>query len=220
MASILRNNTNIILHRTLRQSTGVYHKYNFVAAAAGVTWLATTTAAAARLQSLGENSVCSAWSFNTMASSSEGGGYTYKFPRPAVTVDALIFAFEQDNLYLLMIQRGKDPFEGKWALPGGFVDPHEDLRDAALRELQEETHLKVPKVKQVGAFGKPGRDPRGHTISVAYYTVVDNRGAVKGDDDASAAQWHNVKDLPGVAFDHDELIATSLRQLIKVRSFS
>lgn len=108
-----------------------------------------------------------------------------------------------------MIKRGKDPFAGKWALPGGFVDQNEDLNDAALRELKEvrrrhehppsfvvlvllmwlcgftfgqETHLEVPQIKQVGAFGKPGRDPRGHTISVAYYTVVDHK--------VSAVYWY------------------------------
>ena len=119
--------------------------------------------------------------------------FTYEYPRPAVTVDVAVFAHRAGELHVLLIERKHEPFMGAWALPGGFVDANEALVDAALRELREETGLSLTRaaLTQVGAFGDPGRDPRGHTVSVAYVTEVDAAtAAVQAGDDAARAEWH------------------------------
>jgi 8-oxo-dGTP diphosphatase len=139
--------------------------------------------------------------------------YTYDYPRPAVTVDCVIFSKKENNWYVLLIQRGNYPFKGMWALPGGFIDMDEELKDAAKRELKEETGLSVNNLKQLYAFGKVGRDPRGRTISVTYYGIVDDTANVKGSDDAAKAQWFNVNTLPKVAFDHDQVIDMAMRKI-------
>lgn len=90
-----------------------------------------------------------------------------------VTVDAVVFAYHGKELQVLLIQRKNDPFQGKWAIPGGFVEDDEDLDTAAARELEEETGIKVEQIQQFYTFGKPDRDPRGRAISVSYYTQVD-----------------------------------------------
>jgi 8-oxo-dGTP diphosphatase len=144
--------------------------------------------------------------------------YTYAYPRPAVTVDTALFTMAGEagalRLQALLIQRASDPFAGAWALPGGFVDEHEDLRDAALRELREETGVREGYLEQVGAVGTPGRDPRGHTITVLYVALVPGgRHAVAGGDDAREARWFAVEALPPLAFDHAALLAGALRHL-------
>jgi 8-oxo-dGTP diphosphatase len=98
--------------------------------------------------------------------------FTYKYPRPAVTVDAAVFSMRADDLAVLLIRRKADPFKGAWALPGGFVDENEPLDRACARELSEETGITNVGLEQLGAFGDPGRDPRGHTVSVAFYTYI------------------------------------------------
>src|SRR5690242_20140829 len=98
--------------------------------------------------------------------------YCYDYPRPAVTVDIVVLQWQQDQLCVLLIQRGKDPFAGRWALPGGFVDIDEPLEDAAGRELREETGVTDVSLREVGTASKPGRDPRGRTISVVYRAIV------------------------------------------------
>ncbi|MTI21004.1 NUDIX hydrolase [Fulvivirga sp. RKSG066] len=131
-----------------------------------------------------------------------------------VTVDAVVFdVSENKRTHLLLIQRKNDPYKDQWAFPGGFVEEDEDLPVACARELEEETGLSVnPKnLTQIGAFGKPGRDPRGRTITVAFHTEVDkNEQQVKGADDAAAAKWWPLNDLPNMAFDHEEILNTVL----------
>lgn len=133
--------------------------------------------------------------------------FTYDYPRPAVTVDLALFAAEGRELQVLMIQRKQDPFAGRWALPGGFVDADEDLAAAAKRELREETGLRSGRLVQLGAYGKPGRDPRGHTVSVVFFAACDRakaRGAAG--DDAAACAWWPVRRLPRLAFDHKVVV--------------
>lgn len=129
-----------------------------------------------------------------------------------VTVDAVIFRKNGDRNELLLIKRKNDPFKGKWALPGGFVDEGEDLADAAKRELQEETGLVVEGLKQLGAFGKPGRDPRSHTVSVAYTGFASDNAEAVGADDADEAKWFLISSLPELAFDHSDIIELALEK--------
>lgn len=129
-----------------------------------------------------------------------------------VTVDAVIFRKSAGGNELLLIKRKNDPFKGKWALPGGFVDEGEDLADAAKRELQEETGLVLESLQQLGAFGKPGRDPRSHTVSVAYTGFANDNAEAVGADDADEARWFSVAALPELAFDHADIINSALEK--------
>ena len=140
--------------------------------------------------------------------------HTYKYPRPALTVDCVIFGFNGSGLEVLLIQRGIEPFIGHWALPGGFVEENENLEDAARRELAEETGLGNVFLEQLFTFGKPGRDPRGHVVSIAYYALVrPEQHPAKGDSDAREARWFPVGQLPPLAFDHTEILATATARL-------
>lgn len=140
--------------------------------------------------------------------------YTYEHPRPAVTVDAVVFARDGDALRVLLVRRGRPPFEGAWALPGGFVEMDETLLESAKRELAEETGLTGVALEQLHAFGDPGRDPRGRTVSVVHWGVMDGPPpAVRGDDDADEARWHDVDALPELAFDHADILAKALERL-------
>ncbi|MDZ7742624.1 MAG: NUDIX hydrolase [Bacteroidota bacterium] len=140
--------------------------------------------------------------------------YTYEYPRPAVTVDCVIFLREQQSTKLLLIRRGHDPFEGMWALPGGFVEMDETLEESARRELQEETGLKNIVLKQLHTFGDPGRDPRGRTVAVVHYGFASPQNSnVNGMDDASDARWFSIDDLPELAFDHNKIIHIALEKL-------
>ncbi|WP_116787930.1 NUDIX domain-containing protein [Flavobacterium psychrotrophum] len=129
-----------------------------------------------------------------------------------VTTDAVIFKKIDGINHILFIKRKNDPGKGKWALPGGFVDEGEDLPDAAARELQEETGLVVKDLQQLGAFGKPGRDPRQHTVSVVYVGFADDNAEAVGADDAEEAQWFSVKYLPNLAFDHTDIVTLALEK--------
>lgn len=129
-----------------------------------------------------------------------------------VTVDAVIFRKAGNGHEILFIQRKNEPFRGQWAIPGGFVDEGEDLPDAARRELREETGLEAGEVEQLGAFGKPGRDPRQHTVSVAYVGFVDEDAVAVAADDAAEAKWFSVKTLPELAFDHKEIVTLALQK--------
>lgn len=132
--------------------------------------------------------------------------HCYEFPRPAVTVDVAAFRSGPRGPEILLVRRGKPPFEGRWALPGGFLDLDEELEDAARRELREETGLEVDRLEQIGAFGKIGRDPRGRTITVVYGALAPADAEVRGGDDAAAAGWFPLGALPPLAFDHDEIV--------------
>lgn len=121
--------------------------------------------------------------------------YTYPYPRPSVACDVVAFTMRADDLRVLLIQRKDAPFKGLWALPGGFVNENESLERAAARELQEETGMSGLRLEQLGAFGDPGRDPRGHTISIVYMAFLLTEGKVVAGDDASAAGWHPFRSL-------------------------
>ena len=139
--------------------------------------------------------------------------YCYDHPRPALTVDIVLFHRSGVDIEVLLIKRGREPFKGRWALPGGFVDKDESLEAAAARELREETGLHGIKLEQLAAFGDPGRDPRGHTVSVVFYGTVSDRGAVIAADDAADAKWHSVSHLPKLAFDHRKILRRAMERL-------
>ncbi len=135
--------------------------------------------------------------------------------RMYVTTDAVTFSLSEDGrLEVLLVRRANEPFRGAWCIPGGFVDEDEDLPDACARELGEEAGLHPAAMIQLGSWGKPGRDPRGRNVTVAYLVVVrpDARSPAAGDDAADAA-WHPVDALPPLAFDHDEILATARAKL-------
>lgn len=140
--------------------------------------------------------------------------FTYEYARPALTVDCVVFGLDDDDLKVLLIQRDIEPFEGCWALPGGFVAVGEAVDDAARRELQEETGLQRVFLEQLYTFGAPDRDPREHVVSVAYYALVrlsDHR--VQAATDARNAAWFAVDDVPKLAFDHPKILITAHERL-------
>ncbi len=140
--------------------------------------------------------------------------HTYEYPRPSLTVDAVVFGFDDQDLKVLLIQRALEPFAGKWALPGGFVQMDEALETAVRRELKEETGLASVYLEQLYTFGDPARDPRGRVISVAYYGLVklaDHQ--VLAATDARDAAWFPVAELPPLAFDHDRILEAAHRRL-------
>ena len=136
--------------------------------------------------------------------------YTYDYPRPCVTTDCLVFRKIDSVWSLLLIERGKEPFKGCWALPGGFLEMDEDLDTCAARELQEETGLTGIRLHQLYAFGALNRDPRHRTISVAFWGVDNTRQQALGSDDAAQARWFAIDQLPGLAFDHALMIQKAL----------
>jgi 8-oxo-dGTP diphosphatase len=140
--------------------------------------------------------------------------HCYDYPMPAVTADAVVWTFGDAGWRLLLIRRKSEPFAGRWALPGGFVNPDEPPLEASIRELHEETNVAVSGFREVGTFGDKGRDPRGWTISYAYYALL-LQGSVEASagDDASGAAWHPMDELPKLAFDHDKIIDTAKRRL-------
>ena len=135
--------------------------------------------------------------------------YTNKYPRPAVTADCVVITRESEPKVLL-IQRGFDPYKGCWAFPGGFMNMDETTEQCAIRELEEETGLRISDVHQIGAYSKVDRDPRGRTITVAYLAIIDNPITVTGQDDAAKAEWWPLSDLPPLAFDHDEIVRDAI----------
>ena len=131
--------------------------------------------------------------------------YTYEYPRPAVTADCVVIT-KENKPKVLLIQRGNEPFKGQWAFPGGFMNMDETTEQCAVRELEEETGLKVSNIQQIGAYSKVDRDPRGRTVTVAYLALIEKPEAVKGLDDAAKAQWFPISALPKLAFDHEEIM--------------
>jgi 8-oxo-dGTP diphosphatase len=146
-----------------------------------------------------------------------GEPYTYPYPRPSVTVDMVLFVYLENELKVLLIQRGGEPFHGQWALPGGFVMMEESLDDAARRELKEETGIDNVYLEQLYTFGAPDRDPRGRVITVAYFALLSADEAlhmtIQGGDDADDARWWNMYDLPALAFDHGRILDYALQRL-------
>lgn len=135
-------------------------------------------------------------------------GYTYQYPRPAVTVDIILYTTETIPR-ILLIKRKNEPYKNKWALPGGFMDEHETLEKAAERELFEETNLKEVSLKQFKTYSDPTRDPRGRTITTVFWTIINKENIQKTQpgDDASEAAWFSANNLPPLAFDHNNIIS-------------
>lgn len=140
--------------------------------------------------------------------------YCYKYPRPAVTADCIVFT-KESTPQVLLIEHGADPYKECWAFPGGFLDMDETTDQCAIRELEEETGLVVTDIQQIGTYSKVDRDPRGHTITVAYLAVVESPMEVKGQDDAANAQWFPIDELPELAFDHDEIMKDAIEAFKK-----
>lgn len=139
--------------------------------------------------------------------------HCYDYPRPALTVDAVIVTREPKPRVLL-ISRKHEPFAGRWAIPGGFVNVEEPLATAASRELHEETGIRVTKLEQLHVFDDPRRDPRERVISVAFLgRVRPNRAKLQAADDAAEARWFPLDRLPPLAFDHREILRVSRRRL-------
>src|SRR5512139_3414753 len=136
--------------------------------------------------------------------------YTYQYPRAALTVDCVVFGLDEGDLKVLLIERGLEPFKGRWALPGGFVRVDEAVDAAARRELQEEAGLTNVFLEQLYTFGAVDRDPRERVVSVAYYALVKlSEHTAKAATDAANAQWFPMSRVPKLAFDHANILGTA-----------
>jgi 8-oxo-dGTP diphosphatase len=138
--------------------------------------------------------------------------HTYQYPRPALTVDCVVFAAEPDGLKALLVCRALPPFQGQWALPGGFVRMQETTEEAARRELVEETGLSNVFLEQLYTFSRVDRDPRERVVSVAYFALVRST-TVRAGSDADDARWFPIDDMPRLAFDHAEIVSVALERL-------
>jgi 8-oxo-dGTP diphosphatase len=140
--------------------------------------------------------------------------YTYEHPRPALTVDCVVFGLDEDEIKIMLVRRGIEPFAGRWALPGGFVHLDETLEQAALRELEEETGLTRVYLEQLFSFGAIDRDPRERVVTVAYYALVKlSDHKVQAATDATDAAWFSLSDLPDLAFDHAQIVEVARERL-------
>lgn len=142
----------------------------------------------------------------------EEKNYCYKYPHPSVTTDCVIFGFDGSKLKVLLIERGIEPYKGRWAFPGGFLKIEESAEEGALRELQEETGLTGAYIEQFHTFTDPKRDPRERVITIAYFALVRIQD-VKGGDDAAKAQWFALDEIPQLAFDHDMILRMAQSRL-------
>ena len=138
--------------------------------------------------------------------------YCYKYPHPAVTTDCVIFGFNGERLQVLLIERGIEPFKGRWAFPGGFLKMDETAEEGAKRELKEETGLENAYIQQLHTFSAPNRDPRERVITIAYYALVKIQ-EVKVGDDAASARWFPLDEIPPLAFDHDYILRMATQRL-------
>ena len=140
--------------------------------------------------------------------------YSYDYPHPAVTVDAVVFARCERGVKVLLIERRHEPCKGMWAFPGGFINIDETAESAVRRELEEETGLRLHGLRQIGAFTAVDRDPRERVITIAFYTIIDHIPTVYAADDAAKAQWFDIDRLPPLAFDHADILRRA-RQVAK-----
>ncbi len=141
--------------------------------------------------------------------------YNYEYPRPALTVDCIVFGLNaQQELKVMLIQRNIPPFQGQWAIPGGFVRIDETLEEAALRELQEETGIHHIFLEQLYTFGDLGRDPRDRTVTVAYFALINLvEQKIQASTDARAAEWFAISNIPQLAFDHNQILQIAIARL-------
>src|SRR5512137_2292620 len=140
--------------------------------------------------------------------------HSYQYPRAALTVDCVVFGFDEGELKVLLIERGLEPYKGRWALPGGFVRVDETVDAAARRELQEEAGITNVFLEQLYTFGALERDPRERVVSVAYYALVElSRHSARAATDAANARWFSVSQVPKLAFDHAEILQTAIERL-------
>ena len=140
--------------------------------------------------------------------------YSYEYPRAALTVDCVVFGFDESDLKVLLIERGLEPFKGRWALPGGFVRVAETLDEAARRELEEEAGLKNVFLEQLYTFGTVDRDPRERVVSVAYYALVKlSEHEARAATDAANARWFQISEVPRLAFDHAHILTGAVERL-------
>jgi len=152
---------------------------------------------------------------------SDARPHCYAYPHPAVTTDVVLFTIRDEILQLLLIRRGRPPFQDCWALPGGFLDIDEDLDHCAARELEEETGVSALYLEQLYTFGAVGRDPRERVISVAYFALAPSQQlTLKAGDDAADARWFAFSELPALAFDHAEIIRVAHQRLIAKLDYS
>ena len=142
----------------------------------------------------------------------EDGLYAYEYPRASVTADAVLFAEKDGQMYVLLIQRGNEPYKGYWAFPGGFLNMDETVAHCAERELEEETGIVLTEMQLVGIYSDVERDPRGRVVTAAYAAMTTMPEAVASDD-AAAAKWWPLNALPELAFDHDKILADAKRVL-------
>ena len=174
-----------------------------------------------RNQAFGQLIIASTFTIIGSLMENKKGKYLYDWPRPMVTVDAAVFAFFKGRPNILLINRSNEPFKGQWALPGGFVEMDEELEDAVVRELAEETGLTDVHLEHMHTFGRCGRDPRGRQISVAFIGIA-TKGAdkIRGGDDAQEAKWFDIEELPGdLAFDHNEVIRLGVKKLKRTKTY-
>lgn len=147
--------------------------------------------------------------------------YTYETPHPAVTVDIVIFTIRDKQLKRLLIRRAYKPYKGKWALPGGFINIHEDLDAAARRELKEETGVSCVYLEQLYTFGAPKRDPRERVITVTYYALIpSDKIQLQAATDAEAVGWFGLDELPKLAFDHLDILKMAHERLLAKLDYS
>jgi 8-oxo-dGTP diphosphatase len=147
--------------------------------------------------------------------------FTYAYPHPAVTTDVVVFTLRDQELKLLLIKRGGEPYQGKWALPGGFVHLDEDLDTGARRELEEETGVSGVYLEQLYTFGAVNRDPRERVITVAYYALIpSDKLELRAASDAEAVGWFGIEELPRLAFDHKEIVRMAHERLVAKLDYS
>jgi 8-oxo-dGTP diphosphatase len=143
--------------------------------------------------------------------------YSYEYPRPAVTADAVIFKVaDYDRLNVLLIKRQNDPYKDQWALPGGFIDQNETLEQCVEREVKEETGISGIKFYQLEAFSQPERDPRHRTITIAFWGFCKDESDMAAGSDATTAKWFEINEVPDLAFDHEKILKKALVRALAI----